>query len=386
MAPLVEATRSLVNSAATGDFRAQWSRPGDVFTILLLLGGEVIARALAQLAGQRLTPVTFSFGWVAYSVSALVSAVGENKLMPPAPDCRCKVINGKNGSIIENSSWILGRIVRDFEDWTSPATKQKLDTVLEEKWKVLREHDAGAKRPKRAGLVITIYEPSTNVRAGVPKKDAIYWSGVFVMILQLALAAIPFGIHGNWGILMITAAGIGLALLTGTLPQWKKEKWACRSKSKVPYVLTRGNGSQHAIVILGNQKGLNLEDLATGQNNMNTTTNSLTRLSVLTLCISWVLLLITAAGLKENTWFLLAVGGIGMFHNIAVAGWSRRPESFGIPLEFVKVVGDHKAMPALFELEELYPGIGRSMRDEFFPGTLTPAEIQKWEKLAEKAA
>lgn len=42
----------------------QWANPGDVFSVLLLLGGDVINRALAQLAGtkNRITPVAFSFG------------------------------------------------------------------------------------------------------------------------------------------------------------------------------------------------------------------------------------------------------------------------------------------------------------------------------------
>ncbi len=43
-------------------FREQWKRPGDVFSVLLILGGDVVNRALAQLAGTWLTPVTFSFG------------------------------------------------------------------------------------------------------------------------------------------------------------------------------------------------------------------------------------------------------------------------------------------------------------------------------------
>lgn len=46
----------------SGEFRVQWTHPGDVFSILLLLGGDVIARALAQLTGNRLAPVSFSFG------------------------------------------------------------------------------------------------------------------------------------------------------------------------------------------------------------------------------------------------------------------------------------------------------------------------------------
>ncbi len=41
----------------------QWSNPSNyAFTILLLLGGDVISRALAQLSGGLVTPVAFSFG------------------------------------------------------------------------------------------------------------------------------------------------------------------------------------------------------------------------------------------------------------------------------------------------------------------------------------
>jgi hypothetical protein len=46
-------------------FRDEWKSPSNyAFTILLLLGGDVVARALAQLAGGKLTPVAFSFGTV----------------------------------------------------------------------------------------------------------------------------------------------------------------------------------------------------------------------------------------------------------------------------------------------------------------------------------
>lgn len=46
----------------SSEFDGQWTVPGDVFSVLLLLGGDVVARALAQLSGSRLTPVAFSFG------------------------------------------------------------------------------------------------------------------------------------------------------------------------------------------------------------------------------------------------------------------------------------------------------------------------------------
>jgi len=50
------------SSTTPGEFKYQWLRPGDVFSVLLILGGDVIARALSQLAGGVFTPVTFSFG------------------------------------------------------------------------------------------------------------------------------------------------------------------------------------------------------------------------------------------------------------------------------------------------------------------------------------
>jgi hypothetical protein len=49
-------------SAASGEFRDQWVHPSNVFTVLLILGGDIVGRSIAQLAGGGLTPVTFSFG------------------------------------------------------------------------------------------------------------------------------------------------------------------------------------------------------------------------------------------------------------------------------------------------------------------------------------
>jgi hypothetical protein len=49
-------------SESADELRQQWTQPRDVFSVLLLLGGEIVNRALAQLAGSAFTPVTFSFG------------------------------------------------------------------------------------------------------------------------------------------------------------------------------------------------------------------------------------------------------------------------------------------------------------------------------------
>lgn len=54
----------------------QFSNPSDILSILLILGPDVVQRAVAQLAGRKFTPVAFSFGWVAYAICALLSAIG----------------------------------------------------------------------------------------------------------------------------------------------------------------------------------------------------------------------------------------------------------------------------------------------------------------------
>ena len=69
MAPVANVSVSLQSNVSRGDFafstaelREQWLHPTDVMSILLLLGGEIVNRALAQLAGGLITPVAFSFG------------------------------------------------------------------------------------------------------------------------------------------------------------------------------------------------------------------------------------------------------------------------------------------------------------------------------------
>ena len=56
----------------------QWQNPGDILSLLLLIGGDVVQCAIAQLFGVYiqpsrneprlyLTPMAFSFDWVGYA-------------------------------------------------------------------------------------------------------------------------------------------------------------------------------------------------------------------------------------------------------------------------------------------------------------------------------
>jgi len=142
-------------------------------------------------------------------------------------------------------------------------------------------------------------------------------------------------------------------------------------------MLTKGNGTQHAILIIGNKRSLNLNDLATGQLPIGKDAGLPTRLMLGALAILWLLLLFTASGLKHNSWFLLGVGGSGILHNLIVVGWPRDPSAFGVHLKFDKVVGDTKVMQVLYAIENLYPGAGQGLVATFFPGALTDAEVKK---------
>ena len=304
----------------------------------------------------------------------------------PDPDCVCKVINGKSGYIRDNGSWIIGRIMRDFDSWKDRRIESELQALLVQKHedniaaaeKASKGSGATVEKPKQAGLCVSVYKalPAT---PGKPASDLVYWSGFFTAVLQLGVAAIPCGIFGDWSIVLVTVVGIFLAFLTGSLPQWRREKWACREQSSKKVVLTKGNGSQHAIVIIGDGVGLDLEDLAAGATSEGASASYSTRILLIVLSMFWVLLLITAAGIKNNSWFLLAVGGIGILQNIFAAGWRRKPEAFGVPLKFHEVISRTKVMETLYAVEEKYPRVGRSMLNTYFPGgDLRPEEEAKW--------
>lgn len=307
----------------------------------------------------------------------------------PLPDCVCKVINGESGYVRDNTSWILGRIVRDFDNWKDDLVTAKLEELIDKRHAFEREkaekEKAGSgvrvQKPSQAGLCVSIYKAEEAIR-GYPGYDPVYWIGFLTSLVQLGIAAIPAGIFGDWGIFLITIAGILLSGFTGALPQWAEEKWACRSKAKKNIILTRGNGSQHAIVILGDGKGFDLEDLAAGQTNVDVSASWFTRIAVVILATLWILLLITAAGIQQNTWFLLAIGGIGILQNIFVAGWRRNPKAYGIPLSFVEVIAENKVMEALYNVEEKYHHLGSSMLATFFPGKLRSEEQAKWDNFA----
>lgn len=105
--------------------RQQMSNPADILSVLLITGGDVIQKAIAQLSGTWpiVTPIPFSFGWVSYTFNAMMSIFGEGILMP-RPEDEITVFNVDSGTRKKNESWVLWRLLRDLELKTMSDTKK----------------------------------------------------------------------------------------------------------------------------------------------------------------------------------------------------------------------------------------------------------------------
>ncbi|KAK5700176.1 hypothetical protein LTR17_023170, partial [Elasticomyces elasticus] len=336
---------------------------------------------------------------VTYAVSGLRSAMGENRLMPK-PELECMVINAKSGYARANHSWILSRLVRDFEHWRSVAAevekKKKLQHLRDciENQRVSSKHRTGdsyvdesrAKphnppdalpKPQdaRVALRITIWECISSPGQG--SGDLCYWLGFVVSLGQLGISAIPWGLYGEWFTLFATATGTTLAYLSGALPQWVEEKSVTKrlSKSKAIF-LTQGNGSDEVILILCHKGDIDIEALASPRRVISSPFT--TRVLSSILAVMWVAFLITVASWEQHSWYLVGVGMIGILHNVATAGAPRQPRAWGIDLQYVDTIVEDKVMKVLHRVEELYPRAGLSLLPEFFPGDLFPRETKLW--------
>jgi hypothetical protein len=363
------------------DLSGQWQNPNDILSLLLLIGSDVVQKAIAQLFGVYvqpvekfpriyLTPAAFSFGWVAYAFTSLASVIGDKQLMPSTPDTPSFVINCHTGYVRTSQSWLLGRILRDHELAVEArpgplAAKLKALNASSSK---LEEAGLASHAPLHTALRIDIFN-ATGAGDASLKIDRVWLLGWLTIAMQLAISCLPWALYGDWAIFLTTAAGTFFALATGSLRQWALEKWPgrrlnepseeesallgppklagldiesgnapkappapaceCKFKPKTKSVcLTRGNGHPHVMVINGSGTAWDLETLATARSEA----LSETPWCLGVLAVAWTCLLISVSGLEANAWFLMAVGGLGMIQNVYAASARRPPESMGLAL------------------------------------------------------
>jgi hypothetical protein len=369
---------------------SQFANPQGVAALTLLLGGDVVQKALAQTTGGHITPVCFSFGFAAYALKALSGLTGDGRLMPE-PDHSVKVYNLQTGYVRENKNWTVGRVFRD--------NVFHLDSI-----KPLDDE----------ALRISVYDaqPGTGDPSAAGRGNVLY-SAIFTSLLQFGIASIPLVKNGDPGVLMVLAAGIQMALRAGALPQWRCEKLSGRRNSKKVFAMTAGNGSRDIMIIRGNGHCLDLEDLsmpefprskrvweaatwpATRTVKEPDTGKPVSRVVMLwgaplgfriTLfasevqTIGWTTMLIWIAGFRSDVWYLLAIGAIGFVHNFFVAAASRDPATRNMPLKHVETITRAKVMDGLMDLEVTYPHTGIVLLPEFFPGDLRDDEIKWWDE------
>ncbi|KAH7390333.1 hypothetical protein BKA64DRAFT_627225 [Cadophora sp. MPI-SDFR-AT-0126] len=305
-------------SSTAAELRLQWSNPSDILSLLLLIGGDIVQKAIAQLAGRSvplgpwksatrvsIVPVAFSFGCVAYSFSNLLSAFGDKKLMP-VTDCPSLTVNCSNGFICQNQSWVLGRLLRDHQ------TRHEVNP---------RNVEEGG---RAESLRIDVFDLEPVSRCSL---DYIWWLGWATIAAQIGIAIPPWYLYGNWGTILIVLLGNALVAITCAMPQWSDEKWAGRQLGMEKVTcLTGGNGFLHVMVFLGRKGSWDLERMAAGRS----VARPETRFVSLMLAVSWTCLLISVSGLKSNSWFLVGIGGLGMLQNVFAAGAARDPSSSNI--------------------------------------------------------
>lgn len=107
-------TRPWQNETGSAVFREQMKNPSEVFAVMLIIGGDIVQKAIAQMSGKHITLIAFSFGWVAYSFNALMSAFGDGTLMPD-PEFSAEIITISSRVKKANKSWGLCRLIRDLE-------------------------------------------------------------------------------------------------------------------------------------------------------------------------------------------------------------------------------------------------------------------------------
>lgn len=380
-------------STTTHQLSAQWTNPSDVLSLLLIIGGDIVQTALAQTAGGWITPVCFSFGWVAYSFSTLVHVLGDGRLLPP-PDFPVKVFNLKTSYVRENKNWVVGRILRDNELFLN------------------KKHQHAGN-----GIRISIYRALGRELGQETKNLSTERLWVLVTLLQIGISAIPLGLDGEWGVFLVTCSGIAASFLAGALPQWRIEKVPIKRQSRSHIALTSGNASRDIMIIFGAGQALDLEELSAGESprcdriwesirlfsdpvkpqgdKLSTYSDNkrrrktkmynglpvglwFTRIATFCQVVFWLALLITVAGLKSHSWYLVAVGSVGMLQNAMLAAAARRPDRRGLPLECVDIIMTNKVMDGLMDLEATISGAGQLLRYEFFPGALREDEESWW--------
>lgn len=288
----------------------QWGNPTDISTTLMIIGGDIVQKALAQGTGLwYFTPVCFSFGWVSYAFIALVIIAVQFGLAV--------------GPIVLYEEWDIMMIIA-------------VGTFLAQIAGSLPQWRA-EKLPNRQRRAEVYALTQGN---GSREVVVIFGKGECLDLEELATLTNPRG-GKLWekftGDNMLTAPQFKGVKGRGSAPRTDSE--LCKSRKS--YGLPLGFW--------------------------------LTRIVVTVQLILWLLLLVNVSTPRESNWFLLGIGAIGMFQNSISAGSECDPKHRNIPVHKVNTIRSQKVMDGIMDFEVTY-GLGKPLLHEFFPGDLQEDE------------
>lgn len=226
-------------------------------------------------------------------------------LMPQSDATDINVVAAATGHTRVSKTWVLGRLLRDMDAQVDHEMKNEQNhrKANMPESQVRQRPLPPSQRPEWEPLRVTVYRfrDDTTIPHGVPAMDLVWISGFITAIVQLGISIVAWAINGNWLVFLTTSSGTVLAFLNASLPQWRAEKWACPKNSCQTVTMTQGNGTRHAVVILGNSvQGLDLEILARGTRAGKT--SNFTRVASSALALAWILFLVIVNKLVDDTW------------------------------------------------------------------------------------
>jgi len=151
--------------------------------------------------------------------------VGDRKLMPE-PDYSSIVINAKSGYLRENNSWVIGRVLRDFDYWKPKTVEIELEKMLDDARQADKAKEEVAGRSleengvnvnptpnrRRVGLCISVFATSSHRRAGADITKTGFSTVASLPPLFSWVSLSFLGLYGQWSILIITICAPSLHL------------------------------------------------------------------------------------------------------------------------------------------------------------------------------
>ncbi|KAI0451680.1 hypothetical protein F5B21DRAFT_527628 [Xylaria acuta] len=281
-------------------------KPQGYLSLLLLVGSDVVQRAIAQMFGVYIRPLPRGiFIWIGGYTFISLAAVGTSivincETVTPAPtspsllDTSFATIS--LGLETDRAPWLLNCEITRTNSWpgnwsiffvTSSGTVFALFTGNLRQWN----------REKWPGQRLNRNRPDLNgPQQASPSTAAADVSGIDEEKGQASEKGAP----GPQGVAR-----------------------AHRRPEKKAVCLARGNGRKHVMILRGSKSALDLESLATA------TSDSLpeTKWIVSGLALLWIILLIGVSGVETHTWFLLGLGVLRMLQNICAASLPRSRKS-----------------------------------------------------------